>query len=72
MKFWKRKKPREWFVIEPSTNGGVFQDRKPPTGYIPRDAVEAMGIDCSKKCLWFTAEQSAAMRAHPEWRTTPP
>ena len=64
---------REWLVIEPSTNGAVFHEQKPPTGYIPRTAVTAMGIRTKRGgCDWFTSEEMDRMRAHPEWRNTLP
>lgn len=58
---------REWLVIEASTNKAVFSTPTPP-GYIPRDTAEALlGRDLGGT-VWFTSEESAAMRAHPEWR----
>lgn len=49
----------------------------PPKGWIPRDVLEGMGIDCSpldrrgalgkKATVWFTKEQSEAIHSHPEW-----
>jgi len=62
---------REWYVIENSRNRTVFGTDE-IKGYIPRDVVEnEMGIP-HKKHMWFTREQSKAMREHPEWRTDEP
>lgn len=64
---------REWLVIERTTKRAVFGDPDAPDGYIPRDVVEGeLGIKIGEGCTWFTREQSARMRAHPEWRDTPP
>jgi len=63
---------REWYVIENSRNRTVFSGPDEIFGYIPRDVVEnELGIP-HRKCMWFTREQSKAMRAHPEWRTDEP
>jgi hypothetical protein len=65
---------REWLVIESSMKHAVFapdhlRDQK---GYIPRDAAEELlGRDLGGT-VWFTREESAAMRQHPEWRETEP
>lgn len=62
---------REWFIIEDSMKNAVFApaDAALPKGYIPRDAAEKLlGRDLSGT-VWFTREEGAAMRAHPEWRT---
>lgn len=66
-------KPREWLVIEDSRKNSVFSpDDMQPTGYIPRDvAEELLARDLGGTC-WFTPEDSAKMKAHPEWRTTAP
>ena len=41
------------------------------SGWIPRAVLEALGVDCSPldrgDTLWFSRQQSAAMRAHREW-----
>ena len=61
---------REWLVIESSMKNSVFapDDARHPLGYIPRDAAEALlGRDLGA-IVWFTREESTAMRAHPEWR----
>lgn len=62
--------PREWLVIESSMSRAVFapKDVAERKGYIPRDVVEAMLGRSVDDCHWFTREQSAAMRAHAEWR----
>jgi hypothetical protein len=62
---------REWLVIEDSRKNTVFapDDVKEPHGYIPRDVAEPLlGRDLGGT-VWFTREESALMRAHPEWRT---
>ena len=64
---------REWLVIESSMKNAVFA---PPEAqaksYIPRDvAEELLGRDLAGT-VWFTREDSDAMRAHPEWRDTAP
>ena len=62
---------REWYVIENSRNHTVFGTDE-IHGYIPRDVVEhELGIP-HQKCMWFTREQSEAMRKHSEWRTDEP
>jgi hypothetical protein len=65
---------REWLVIESSYKNAVFatDDSKAPHGYIPRDEAEKLlGRDLGGM-VWFTREESAKMRAHPEWRETEP
>jgi hypothetical protein len=64
---------REWLVIESTWNKAVFAPDPPiPPGYIPRDAAEKLlGRDLGGM-VWFTKEDSAKMRAHPEWRDTEP
>jgi hypothetical protein len=69
-----RERMREWLVIEDSRKNAVFAttEMQHPKGYIPREAAEALlGRDLGGPC-WFTAEDSARMRAHPEWRTSEP
>ena len=66
--------PREWLVIEDSRKHAVFVGsgglRSP--GYIPRDVAEALlGRDLGG-VTWFTKEESASMRAHPEWKSDLP
>lgn len=55
---------REWFVL--GSWGG--QQR----GMIPRDVVEAMGIDCSAEdrggTTFFSKEQADALHAHRDWQ----
>lgn len=65
---------REWLVIEDSRKHAVFIGdgdlRKP--GYIPRDVAEQLlGRDLGGP-TWFSAVDSAAMRAHPEWTEIEP
>jgi hypothetical protein len=65
---------REWLVIESSYKNAVFapEDSKVPKGYIPREAAEKLlGKDLSGM-VWFTREESAKMREHPEWMETLP
>jgi hypothetical protein len=65
---------REWLVIESSWKNGTFAmaKEKVPKGYIPRDVAESvLGRDLGGT-VWFTQEESAVMRRHPEWRTDPP
>lgn len=65
---------REWLVIEDSRKGAVFMppEALTPPGYIPRDAAESLlGRDLSGR-VWFSREESQAMRSHPEWRETAP
>ena len=65
---------REWFVIEDSRKYGVFAtaEMQSPRGYIPRDTAErVLGRDLGGT-VWFTAEESALMRASPEWRDAEP
>lgn len=61
---------REWLVIESSWKNAIFgPEVKEPSGYIPRDVAEPLlGRDLGGT-VWFTREESALMRAHPEWRT---
>lgn len=68
---------REWLVIESSAKNMVFGEALDPkakeiSGYIPRDAVVGLGIRVDDGPTWFTAEEGKLMRAHPEWRTSPP
>lgn len=65
---------REWLVIESSYKNAVFtpEDSKMPRGYIPRDVAEKLlGKDLGGM-VWFTREESAKMREHPEWLETLP
>ena len=64
---------REWLVIESSMKNAVF---RPPEadarGYIPRDVAEQLlGRDLGG-IVWLTRDESAKMRAHPEWRDSEP
>lgn len=68
---------REWLVIENSMKHSPFAEDadRQRKGYIPRDVVEGeLGIKIEEdgRYQWFTAAQSLAMRAHPEWRDTEP
>jgi hypothetical protein len=61
---------REWLVIESSRKYAVFAppSESKPRGYIPRDVAETiLGRALGDGCSWFTEQESAAMRAHPEW-----
>lgn len=55
---------REWFVL--GSWGGKER------GMIPRDVVEAMGIDCSAEdrggTTFFSKEQAEALHGHPDWQ----
>lgn len=65
---------REWLVIESSGKNAVFAScaDKRPHGYIPRDEAEKLlGRDLGGT-VWFTRDESAAMRAHPSWSDTEP
>lgn len=63
---------QEYWVIEDSMKNGVFATdvQQKLKGYIPRKAGEKI-IGCKTRkgeCVWFTKEQMAAMRLHPEWK----
>ena len=60
---------REWLVIEDSRKCGVFAplEASVPKGYIPRDVSEALLGRSMEGTQWFTKEDIAKMRAHPEW-----
>lgn len=64
---------REWLIIESSFKNAVFRpedaDRK---GYIPRDVAEGLLGRPMEDTQWFSREEGQLMRAHPEWRDTPP
>ena len=63
---------REWLVIEDSRKGSIFAPEPTVKGYIPRDAAEVViGCDLGGT-VWFTKEESAKLRGHPEWRDTEP
>lgn len=63
---------REYWVIEDSAKRMVFStpEQQKPKGYIPRAIGEEIIGRKTKKdeCVYFTKEQSAAMRAHPEFK----
>lgn len=65
---------REWLVIENSWSKSVFATDadKVPSGYIPRDAAEALLGRTMTGAVWFTREEGEKMRAHPEWRDSEP
>jgi hypothetical protein len=65
---------REWFIIESSRKNAVFapDEAKKPRGYIPRDAAEKLFGRTLDGNVWFTQEESDAMRSHPEWRNEAP
>lgn len=64
---------REWLVIESTKKNGIFAEEKENRrGYIPRDVVQRMFGKELDDIVWFSKEESAAMRAHPEWRDTEP
>ena len=65
---------REWLIIESSMKNGVFasDEIRQRKGYIPRDVAERLlGRDLGT-VTWFSKDESAAMRAHPEWRDSEP
>ena len=65
---------REWLVIEDAMKNAVFatEEMRAAKGYLPRDVAEILlGRDLSGN-IWFTKEESAAMRANSEWRDTVP
>ena len=65
---------REWLVIENSAKNAVFasEETQNAKAYIPRDVAEnLLGRDLSG-FQWFTANEGKLLRAHPEWRDTPP
>lgn len=65
---------REWLVIESAYKNAVFatDGNRVPKGYIPRETAEKLlGRDLGGT-VWFTREESAKMREHPEWRETEP
>ena len=65
---------REWLVIEDSRKRAVFAPHESlrQNGYIPRDVAERLLERDLGGAVWFTAEESAAMRAAPEWRDIEP
>lgn len=65
---------REWLVIESSAKHMVFatDEQRAKKGYIPREEAEKLlGRDLGGT-VWFTKDESAAMRSHPEWRDSEP
>ncbi len=66
-------KLREYWVIEDSRKNAVFglSEEEALRGYIPRSIGEKIIGRKTKKgeCVYFTKEQSEAMRKHPEFRT---
>lgn len=63
---------REWLVIEDSRKNCVFAPAAESTGYIPRDEAERLLSRDLGGMVWFTREDGARLRAHPEWRDAPP
>ncbi len=65
---------REWLVIDDSRKASVFAppEAQLPKGFIPRDVAETILGRRMDGNQWFTAEESAMMKAHPEWRTELP
>jgi len=63
---------REWLVIETSQAHSIFAANNEPAGYIPRDAAETLLGRPLSGTVWFTKDESAKMREHPEWRNTEP
>jgi hypothetical protein len=60
---------REWLVIEKTISRSPFarDEERKPSGYIPRDAAEALlGRDLGK-VTFFRRDESEKMRQHPEW-----
>jgi hypothetical protein len=62
---------REWLVIEDSMANAVFatEEQRTRKGYIPRDVAEALLGRSMGGTVWFTAQESAALRRHPDYRT---
>jgi hypothetical protein len=66
--------PREWLVIESTRGRGVFatEEHRNARNYIPRDvAEELLGRDLGGT-VFFTSDESAKMKAHPDWRDDEP
>lgn len=64
---------REWLVIESSRKHAIFADfDAKKVGYIPRDEAEKLLSRQLGGMVWFTREESARMREHPEWRDDEP
>ncbi len=65
-------RPIVWDVIESHAAYGVFGEEKHRIkGYIPREVLTLeLGLDMTSKCTWFNREESAAIHAHPLFRTT--
>jgi hypothetical protein len=61
---------REWLVIEDSMAKAVFatEEQRNRKGYIPRDVAETLLGRSMDGTVWFTAQESATLRSHPEWR----
>ena len=65
---------REWLVIESSAKNMVFasDELREQKGYVPRDIAEQLlGRDLGGM-VWFTADESAKLRASAEWRDVEP
>jgi hypothetical protein len=65
---------REWLVVENSMKNAVFAPKhsQRPCGYIPRDVAEQLLGRSLDGNVWFTREESDAMRNHPEWSDSHP
>lgn len=65
---------REWLVIESAYKNAVFasDEERARKGYIPRDVAEPLLGRSLDGTVWFTKDEGAKMRAHPEWRDTEP
>ena len=64
---------REWLIIEDSRKNGVFapEGSDKPKGCIPRDVAEKLLGRSMEGTVWFSREESALMRAHPEYQEEP-
>jgi len=63
-------KPVVWDVVEKPS--GVFREGG-LTGYIPREVLtQELGINMTRKYVWFNREQSARIRAHPLFQIEDP
>ncbi len=60
---------REWLVIEDSRANSLFapEEAKKPKGYIPRDVAEVLLGRSMDGTQWFSTEECASLRSHPEW-----
>ncbi len=60
---------REYIIIESARKNGVFASKEDQKirGYIPREIAEEICGRSMAGTQWFTREESAAMRSHPEF-----